>query len=75
MFDIIYKIRQQMDTDYNTLEKQLDELEASQETLIDKYKADLQAIIDVKDFTDIDSVSKELKARLTLLKENKQKKV
>jgi hypothetical protein len=46
-YDIIYKIRKQMDTDYNTLEKQLDELGESCEGLVDKFKDQVQKIVNV----------------------------
>lgn len=74
-FEYIGKVRRQMDSDYNSLEKQLDELEANQESFIEKYKTQLQLAIEVKDFSNIDSMSNELKERLTLLMEKKTQKV
>jgi hypothetical protein len=53
-YDVIYKIRKQMDNDYNTLEKWLDELGDDCEKLIDMFKKQLQKIIDIKNFTDVD---------------------
>lgn len=74
-YDIIYKIRKQMDTDYNTLEKQLDELGESCEGLVDKFKDQVQKIVNVQNFMDIDSLSAELKTRFTTLGKNKSEKI
>lgn len=75
VYDMIFKMRKTMDSDYNTLEKWLDDLSVECEKCVDLYKDNLQKIIDVQNFTDMSSVANELTSRLTTLGEEKSEKL